>query len=61
MSGLVIDTSALVAILQREAGHEWLVTELAGATARVLAASTALELGIVAESRARTPWASGGG
>lgn len=52
MTGLVVDTSALVAVLQREPGHEWLAGELAGATTRVLAAPTALELSIVAESRA---------
>lgn len=52
MTGLVVDTSALVAVLQREPGHAWLAAELAGATSRLLAAPTALELGIVAESRA---------
>lgn len=54
MTGLVVDTSALVAVLQRAPGHEWLAGELAGATARLLAAPTALELSIVAESRAPT-------
>lgn len=52
MTGLVVDTSALVAVLQRESGCEWLAAELTGATSRVLTAPTALELGIVAESRA---------
>lgn len=54
MSGLVVDTSALVAILLRETGHEWLITELAAASSRVIAAPTVLELSIVAESRAPT-------
>jgi ribonuclease VapC len=57
VSGLVVDTSALIAILRRDPGHEWLGCELAGATTRVLAAPMALELGIVLESR--TPGAVG--
>lgn len=51
MSGLVVDTSAIVAILSREPGGEWLAAELASATARQITAATALELGIVLEAR----------
>jgi ribonuclease VapC len=51
VTGLVVDTSALVAVLQREPGHAWLTDVLADASSRVLSAPTALELGIVAESR----------
>lgn len=60
MTGLVVDTSALVAVLQREPGYEWLITELAEARSRVLAAPTALELSIVAESRAPNAVGVGG-
>lgn len=51
MTAIVVDTSAVVAILTNEPGREWLSAELADATVRVIAAPTALELGIVLESR----------
>jgi ribonuclease VapC len=54
---MVVDTSAVVAILADEPGREWLSAQLAGAERKVMAAPTALELGIVLE--ARTPAAVG--
>lgn len=57
MSSVVVDTSAVVAILADEPGREWLSAHLATAEQRVMAAPTALELGIVLE--ARTPAAVG--
>jgi ribonuclease VapC len=41
----------MVAIMTREAGAPWLAEQLAAAGTRVIAAPTALELGIVLESR----------
>lgn len=57
MTSLVVDTSAVVAILADEPGREWLSAQLAVAQERVMAAPTVLELGIVLE--ARTPAAVG--
>lgn len=57
MTGIVVDTSAIVAILTGEPGRDWLVGRLAAASDRVMAAPTALELGIVLEGR--TPEAGG--
>lgn len=57
MSELVVDTSAMVAIMAGEPGGEWLADELARASDRIIAAPTAVELGIVLE--ARTPGAAG--
>ncbi|WP_089336196.1 type II toxin-antitoxin system VapC family toxin [Blastococcus mobilis] len=51
MTGVVVDTSAIVAILTREPGHEWLSVRLSSATDRIIAAPIALELGIVLEAR----------
>jgi ribonuclease VapC len=52
VTAVVVDTSALVAILTDEPGRAWLVEQLAVASDRVIAAPTALELGIVLEARA---------
>lgn len=51
MTAIVVDTSAILAILMNEPEREWLSNELAGASARLMAAPTVLELGIVLESR----------
>lgn len=51
MTGLVADTSALVAIVWREPGADWLGRQLASAEERIIAAPSALELGIVLEAR----------
>lgn len=52
MSAIVVDTSAIVAILANEPGRIWLSERLSEATERLITAPTALELGIVLESRA---------
>jgi ribonuclease VapC len=57
VSTVVVDTSAMVAVLAREPGHDWLAAQLAGASERLMTAPTALELGIVLE--ARSPAATG--
>lgn len=57
MTALVVDTSAVVAILTDEPGRGWLSRQLADASERFMAAPTMLELGIVVE--ARTPTATG--
>lgn len=51
-SALVVDTSAIVAIVLAEHGSEWLAEQLAIATTPVMAAPTLVELGMVLESRA---------
>jgi ribonuclease VapC len=51
VSTIVVDTSAMVAILTNEPGHGWLATQLADATERLMTAPTAVELGIVLEAR----------
>lgn len=52
MTELVVDTSAMVAILTGEPDQAWLAEQLAEASTRIMAAPTALELGIVLEARA---------
>lgn len=49
--GLVVDTSAAIAILSGEPGADWLRGTLAEAQRSVMPAATYLELGIVIESR----------
>lgn len=51
MRGLVLDTSAAMAILTAEPGHEALATSLASAERRLVSAGTLIELGIVLEAR----------
>lgn len=51
---LVVDTSAMVAIIRAEPGADWLARQLDGPGMHVMAAPTLLELGIVLESRAPT-------
>jgi ribonuclease VapC len=48
---MVIDTSALVAILTDEPERRALVDAIAGATVRLISAGTVLEAGIVMEAR----------
>jgi Uncharacterized protein conserved in bacteria len=52
VSGVVVDTSAMVAIVAGESGASWLADELSKADERMMAAPNVLELGIVLESRA---------
>jgi ribonuclease VapC len=54
VSALVVDTSAIMAILTDEPGRAWLSGQLADASERLMAAPTMLELGIVVEARAPT-------
>jgi len=51
VSGLVLDTSAVMAILTREPGHEELATNLASAEVRLISAGTLIELGVLLEAR----------
>ncbi|MEU5153209.1 type II toxin-antitoxin system VapC family toxin [Glycomyces sp. NPDC021274] len=48
---IVVDTSAVVAVLSDEPGADWLAETLAQTTAAVMPAATYLELGMVLESR----------
>jgi ribonuclease VapC len=48
---LIIDTSAVVAVLFGEAGGDELAAHLEGALARLMPAATRVELGIVVEGR----------
>jgi ribonuclease VapC len=59
VTALVVDTSAMVAIVTNEPESEWLAGELAKASERIIPAPVAVELGIVLE--ARTPTAAGVG
>lgn len=54
---IVVDTSAVVAILQREPQRDELVRHLKDADERLISAGTATELGVVVESQTdgRTP------
>jgi ribonuclease VapC len=49
--GLVVDTSAVIAILTGESGADWLIATLSDARRRFMAGATYLELGIVIETR----------
>ncbi len=55
MSAVVVDTSALVAILRQESNDLWLLDQLQSASPRLMAAPNALELGIVLEARSGPP------
>lgn len=50
-AGLVVDTSAAVAIIFGEPGYEDLVADLEGAVDRLMSAAVRVELGIVVEAR----------
>jgi ribonuclease VapC len=51
VTGVVVDTSAMVAILSDEPGRKYLVERLVAASDRVIAAPVVVELSIVLESR----------
>lgn len=51
MTDVVVDTSALMAIMLREPSRVWLRQQLNQSGQRVMAAPTALEFGIVMEAR----------
>src|SRR5690606_41894932 len=50
-TGLVVDTSAAVAVLIDEPGADWLLNRLAESQRSVMPAATYLELAMVIESR----------
>lgn len=52
---MIVDSSAIVAILRREPGHEHLAEVLATAGERVISAATYVETGIVADTRGPIP------
>ena len=52
MTGVVVDSSALVAIIRSESGHEWLSEQLRAASLRRIGAPTCLESTMVLEGRA---------
>ncbi|MET0864022.1 MAG: type II toxin-antitoxin system VapC family toxin [Nakamurella sp.] len=49
MTGLIVDSSAVVAIVAGEPGHRWLGKQLAGASSRMIAAPNYLESSMVLE------------
>ncbi len=51
MTGLVVDTSALAAVLLEEPGSDTILGHLAAADRRLLSAASRVELGMVIESR----------
>lgn len=53
--GVVVDTSAVVAILQSEEGSDVLLERLAQSSPRLMSAATRVELGIVVEARLGAP------
>lgn len=54
MTSIVVDTSAVMAIVRAEPGAEWLSRQLRDSDHRLMSSATALELGIVLESRTTT-------
>ena len=53
MTGVVVDSSALMAILRTEPGYERVALALEQASPRLMSTPTAVELGIVSGSRTR--------
>ena len=51
MTGLVVDSSAVVAISLREPGHEWLTDQVRDRSGPMMSAPNALEVTMVLESR----------
>ena len=54
MTGVVVDSSAIVSIIAHETGWETLTAELGSAGDRLVSAATLTESGIVMENRAHT-------
>lgn len=54
MTSLVVDTSAVRAIVRAEPGAGWLTLQLAESDLRLMSSGSGLELGIVVESRTTT-------
>ena len=54
MTSIVVDTSAVMAIVRAEPGANWLSRQLQVSDARLMSAGSGLELGMVLESRTTT-------
>lgn len=55
MTGLVVDASAVVAVIARESTHGWIAARMDAATGCLISAPTVLEAGMVLEARAGDP------
>jgi ribonuclease VapC len=54
MTSIVVDTSAVMAIVRAEPGADWLSARMQASDRRLMSTGTALELGLVLESRTKT-------
>ena len=54
MTPIVVDTSAVMAIVRAEPGADWLSQHMQASDRRLMSTGTALELGLVLESGTRT-------
>jgi ribonuclease VapC len=54
MTSIVVDTSAVMAIVRAEAGADWLSARMQASDRRLMSTATALELGLVLESLTTT-------
>jgi ribonuclease VapC len=54
MTSIVVDTSAVMAVVRSEPGAGWLSRRLQESDLRLMSSTSALELGMVLESRATT-------
>jgi len=54
MTSIVVDTSAVMAIVRSEPGADWLSRRLQECDRRLMSSGTGLELGLVLESRTTT-------
>ena len=54
MTSIVVDTSAVMAIVRSEPGADWLSRQLQESERRLMSAGSGLELGMVLESRTTT-------
>ncbi|MEP7017104.1 MAG: type II toxin-antitoxin system VapC family toxin [Actinomycetota bacterium] len=53
MTSIVVDTSAVMAIVRAESGADWLSRQIQASDRRLMSTGAALELGLVLESRTR--------
>jgi ribonuclease VapC len=54
MTSIVVDTSAVMAVVRSEPGADWLSRRLQESDVRLMSSASALELGMVLESRTAT-------
>ncbi len=54
MTSIVVDTSAVMAVVRSEPGADWLSRRLQESDVRLMSSASALELGMVLESRTTT-------